>query len=177
MSQWIEGFVDCFFRLGTDEVKKLENILSSPEERILPSLVEAYELEEILPYVRNNDSFFKDGLANATDWADKRGLLIALKTVIGWLGYKEYEIISNSPGYRWSEYSIIINADLNDDSIAKIKGVLSLSEPARSKLTRIASKKKQVRRMGLSYSNAIMGKNRLSNDSGVYDKDKVLISI
>ena len=169
--------MDCFFRLGTDEVKKLENILSSPEKKIIPSLVEAYQLEEILPYVRYTKAFFKDGLANATDWADKRGLLIALRTAIGWLGYEDYKIISNSPGHRWSEYSIIINANLSDDSIAKIKGVLSLSEPARSKLTRIASKKKHVRRMGLSSSNAIIGKNRLSNDSGVYDNDKVLISI
>ena len=177
MSQWIDGFVDCFFRLGNDEVSKLENILSSPEKRILPSLIEAYQLEEILPYVRYKKAFYENGLANATDWSDKRGLLIALKTAIEWLGYKDYKIISNSPGHRWSEYSIIIDADLNDDSIAKIKGVLSLSKPARSKLTRIASNKKHIRRMGLSSINAIIGKNRLSNDSGVYDKDKVLISI
>ena len=169
--------MDCFFRLGDTELKKLENIFTAPEEKLIPSLVEAYELEEILPYVRNAPAFFKNGLVNATDWADKRGLLISLKTAINWLGFNEIEFVSNSPGPRWSEYCLIVDAKLTEEDVAKIKGVLLLSEPARSKLTRIASKKKNIKRMGLSSKNSVLGKNRLSNDSGVYDKDKVLISI
>ena len=177
MSQLLDDFVDCFFRLGDTELKKLENIFTAPEEKLIPSLVEAYELEEILPYVRKTPAFFKNGLANATDWADKRGLLISLKTAVKWLGFTDYKFVSNSPGPRWSQYCLIVDAKLTEEDVAKIKGVLLLSEPARSKLTRISSKKKNIKKMGLSSKNSVFGKNRLSNDSGIYDKDKVLISI
>lgn len=181
-----EKLVELSFRLGDEQIKKLENMFSSPEKVLIPWLVDAYELETMMPFVRDVPDFFEDGLKNATNWSDKRGLLTALKTALSWIGFLPFngqngeqnsaQFIEAKGKYHWAEYSILLRGKKPDDNdISKIKGVCRLSEPARSRLTRISHESHNLRRMSLSSKNAGLSKNPLSNDSGVY-KNSILIS-
>ena len=160
------------FRVGRDDLEALKNLKTSELSTVVPHLVIAFHLEEIHKLVGEVPAFKEDGFTKAKDWSRDRGKVGALRTALGWLGYKNVEIRDRGRLRRWSGFQVGIPEEF--DSV-KVQKVCELSAPLRSKLERIYRQGKSIGIMELSGNSILSKKNVLSRDSGFVNEEGVTI--
>ncbi|UXX40626.1 phage tail protein [Wolbachia endosymbiont of Oryzaephilus surinamensis] len=103
------------------------------EERILPWLIEEYELGEILRWVKDRRKAVVEGVK----FQRLRGTPKSLKIALKWANIEDITIIEEPPGKHFFELQIGIKDVPNDFFVDAVVELAKLSLPARSRLMRI----------------------------------------
>ncbi|MBR9984152.1 MAG: phage tail protein [Wolbachia endosymbiont of Homalodisca vitripennis] len=103
------------------------------EERILPWLIEEYELGEMLRWVKDKRRAIVEGVK----FQRLRGTPASLKIALKWANIEDITIIEEPPGKHFFELQIGIRDVPNDFFVDAVVELAKLSLPARSRLMRI----------------------------------------
>ncbi|MCJ7455104.1 MAG: phage tail protein [Wolbachia endosymbiont of Homalodisca vitripennis] len=103
------------------------------EERILPWLIEEYELGEMLRWVKDKRRAIVEGVK----FQRLRGTPASLKIALKWANIEDITIIEEPPGKHFFELQIGIKDVPNDFFVDAVVELAKLSLPARSRLMRI----------------------------------------
>ncbi|WP_265032425.1 phage tail protein [Wolbachia endosymbiont (group B) of Apotomis turbidana] len=140
------------------------------EERILPWLIEEYELGEILRWVKDRRKAIVEGVK----FQRLRGTPASLKIALKWANIEDITIIEEPPGKHFFELQIGIKDVPNNFFVDAVVELAKLSLPARSRLMRIFNDHYNVDRFILDES--IFG-SLLSDYSGTkVEKDGPVLS-
>jgi hypothetical protein len=161
-----------FFRLYGKNIASLKDFQKTANPSVIPYLVSAFGLLEIYNFVKRPEGF----LDEAQDWLNSRGTKKSLKIALKWLEFSQAEVFESPSRIHWFCYSICLDRSPTKEEIAVLTKVADLSTPLRSKLTRIFTKEKDIRKLTLSSKHAHLSRNILSNDSGVLTNG-ILVSV
>ncbi|TLW83943.1 MULTISPECIES: phage tail protein [unclassified Wolbachia] len=140
------------------------------EERILPWLIEEYELGEILRWVKDKRKAVIEGVK----FQRLRGTPASLKIALKWANIEDITIIEEPPGKHFFELQVGIKEVPNDFFVDAVVELAKLSLPVRSRLMRIFNDYYNVQRFILDES--LFG-DLLSDYSGVkIEKDGPVLS-
>jgi len=103
------------------------------EERILPWLIEEYELGEMLRWVKDRRKAVVEGVK----FQRLRGTPASLKIAIKWANIEDITIIEEPPGKHFFELQIGIRDVPNNFFVDAVVELAKLSLPVRSRLMRI----------------------------------------
>lgn len=140
------------------------------EERILPWLIEEYELGEMLRWVKDKRRAIVEGVK----FQRLRGTPASLKIALKWANIEDITIIEEPPGKHFFELQIGIRDVPNNFFVDAVVELAKLSLPARSRLMRIFNDHYNVDRFILDES--FFG-SLLSDYSGIkIEKDGPVLS-
>ncbi|MCJ7454043.1 MAG: phage tail protein, partial [Wolbachia endosymbiont of Homalodisca vitripennis] len=103
------------------------------EERILPWLIEEYELGEMLRWVKDRRKAVVEGVK----FQRLRGTPASLKIALKWANIEDITIIEEPPGKHFFELQVGIKEVPNDFFVDAVVELAKLSLPVRSRLMRI----------------------------------------
>lgn len=139
-------------------------------EKILPWLIEEYELGEILRWVKDKRRAIVEGVK----FQRLRGTPESLKIALKWANIEDIKIIEEPPGKHFFELQVGIKEVPNDFFVDAVVELAKLSLPVRSRLMRIFNDYYNVQRFILDES--LFG-DLLSDYSGVkIEKDGPVLS-
>jgi|GEM_PF-667607 len=106
-------------------------------DSVVPWLIYEYGLNELLPYLGNNQ---RQALAEGVLWQRIRGTPQALKTALRWIGFAPFVEESEAGTLRWAEFQLGLDQAPDDLNVTNgLIGVSRLSAPVRSNLFRVYS--------------------------------------
>jgi hypothetical protein len=104
---------------------------------VVPWLIYEYGLNELLPYLGNNQ---RRAIEEGVQWQRLRGTPQALRTALGWIGFQPLVEESEAGTIRWAEFQLGLDQPPDDLEITDgLIGVSRLSAPVRSRLFRVYS--------------------------------------
>lgn len=133
-------------------------------ESVVPWLIYEYGLNELLPYLGNNQ---RRAIEEGVQWQRLRGTPQALKTALGWIGFQPLVEESETGTIRWAEFQLGLDQPPDDLGITDdLIGVSRLSAPVRSRLFRVYSG--YDHRRFLLDDHELSGGSWLGDHTGVY---------
>jgi hypothetical protein len=160
--RFLEDFVKESSRLGEAEFLSVLEMLFEPSKNtsnktIVPHLIKAYGLEELAHLIPQFD------FAKALEWQKLRGSPESVVIALEMAGAKVKKI-TEMEGQRWNSYKVLLEKTTTSEQMIAL---CKLSAPLRAKLLRISDAAKEVSSLKLSSKSGKIGRNILSNFSGV----------